>query len=99
MNDRLEIILQIHAFGQAVSGDKDTLSVNGPVGERCNARSTRLRRQLTCDDLDLYSPEFVSKMCSHVMGSLNEPAENDGAIAIPQESPHLRYEEGEFGVT
>ena len=42
--------------------------------------------------------ELVRKVCPHVVGGLNEPAENDGAIAIPQESLHLRYEKGEFGV-
>ena len=79
MDDRIEDILEIDAFGKAVGGDEDFLLA---VVHRLDARAALIRRHLAMDDLDPHAAERLLQRPSDPLSGRDIPAEDDGREAL-----------------
>ena len=87
VDDRLEILLQVDALGQAVGGDQDLSRFPGGIGEAAHPFGALLRCQLAGHHLNRGLRELLPEVGGDVVGGRYEPAEHDRVEAVGQQRP------------
>ena len=82
VHDRLEVLLKVDPFREAVRRDEDLRASLRSGHEFTHAGGSLVGRQLAGDDLDGDLGEGLAQGCGHVVGGLDEPAEDKRVVAL-----------------
>ena len=103
VDDRLEVGLEVNPLGEAVGGHEDLRPLPGALDEPGDAGGPLVGGQLSRDHLDRHLRESGPQCGGHVVGGLDEAAEDDGveagtALLVLEQLLDLGNQQAELGV-